>query len=287
MGDHEHFRSRAIQSHFSQFGQSGSQVSLENRAGEFVIKKTASPGGESRLLAQYEKQMGFQTYSDLGIPKIIDRWNNNSFSMEYVSSVTLGTFSQSASHLDWKKAADTIVNFLRQNINDSSSSGETIAEQEGFRLKATNLKNQLNLPQDLAQAHCLKEITSLARNLPFRLGANHGDLSFENILISTRDQSVWLVDFLDSPMQTPLIDAGRLLIDCEHGWWFSGAKHSVMEAIASQYLSSEIRKLFQTFGVSDAELDFYKLFAAIRILPYTSAPVRRAKLLAIINRTTD
>lgn len=268
--------------HLTRFGQSGSRVSLHLEAGKTVIQKTAPEGGEVRLFAQFEKQRSFPTHLMIQIPKILGDWSGNSFQMEYVSSSTLGTFSQVASHTEWKAVADKIVAFLRLLVEQATESGESLSQHPGLRAKLEGLQRQITLPKDSVQAKAILRLELASELIPFRFGINHGDFSYENILIAKKDQKVWLVDFLDSPIETPLIDVGRLLIDCEHGWWFSSSPNSVSEEFAGNYLSQGIRVMTEELGITSEELNFFKVLAALRVLPYTTAPIRRSKLLSII-----
>ena len=52
------------------------------------------------------------------------------------------------------------------------------------------------------------------------MGISHGDLTFSNILIDDHKDSICLIDFLDSFIETPLFDIVKIRQDTKFLWTF-------------------------------------------------------------------
>ena len=104
-------------------------------------------------------------------------------------------------------------------------------------------------------------------------GWNHGDFSFENILISRESEEVYVIDFLDSTVETPLIDLGRLYLDLSLGWWNSSNR---INEFSDQllFLKASTESIATKKKIDLKVLNLFSFLAVLRILPYTKNPVR-------------
>jgi len=264
------------------YGQSGDLVHYEIREGKVVVTKRAG-GDTTRLYAQFLKQSNFRSSVHIRVPQIIIPWNGNSFTMEYVPSIPLGKFFQTASVSEVTNCGNKIVDFIKDLVAKSTISNVPLNQDLNFLEKVKNMQNSLNESHHKIIKCALGILESWASSFPQIIGPNHGDFSFENILINPRSSEVWLVDFLDSPIESPLLDVGRILIDSEHGWWGSGIYPSASEKIAGNSLGLRIRTECELMGITSSQLSFFKMFTAMRIIPYTTNPIRMAILLNLIN----
>ena len=209
--------------------------------------------------------------------------------MEYIPSITLGEFARQASYSEWQKSVESLTDLLAATFKSSTVTGTSLFEHDSFvsKLKSMHQNPGLGESQRKMLNRALEMTFNYAQDTPLRLGPNHGDLSYENILVHQRSKAIYLVDFLPSPFESPVIDAGRLLIDAEHGWWFSGATQTSTEVSSGMYLAKRVRSSLGKLGVGTREIDVFKCLGALRILPYTVNPVRRAKLLSVLNSIID
>jgi hypothetical protein len=117
-------------------------------------------------------------------------------------------------------------------------------------------------------------------------GWNHGDFSFENILISRHLQEVYTIDFLDSPVETPLIDLGRLYLDLSLGWWNSNNK---INEFSDQVLllKDSIESVVIKNRLDLKILNLFTFLAALRVMPYTKNPIRLGYLKSYFNDKKD
>lgn len=262
-------------------GQSGDLVEIIQGSEHTVVRKTAKSDSK-KLKLQYEKQLAYNN-AFLSTPRITKQWDSDKFEMEYVPGIALGSYLSFASHIELKNCVSKISNGLVLNLRDSFREREPLSENKEFNNKLRDLKES-NLDSSRIQIRKgLKTLEIYSRQIKILSGANHGDYSFENILVNTNTGKIWLIDFLPSPIESPLIDVGRILIDAEHGWWKSGIQQSATQILAGQFLAGHIRDLLVRHEIPEREISFFKIVAVLRILPYTHAPIRKSLLLAALD----
>lgn len=266
-----------------ELGQSGDSVSLELLDGKIVVSKK-SMTSESRLYQQYLKQVEFDHMSDFIVPKVCKPWDGSGFCMEYVSGKPLGQVLGNASITDVESISKMISVYLQNLIASSVRSIAPIDSNLAFKSKVKSMREALSSSRyELVQkALTILDLESI--RVPQLIGPNHGDFSFENVLINQNSGEAWLVDFLDSPIETPLIDISRVLIDMEHGWWGSGLYPSASEKLSSIYMADVLRSTCYNNGIDPLEISFFKLFTAVRLVPYTKNPLRMSILIDLISQ---
>ena len=266
-----------------ELGQSGDSVSLELLDGKIVVSKK-SMTSESRLYQQYLKQVEFDHMSDFIVPRVCKPWDGSGFCMEYVSGKPLGQVLGNASITEVESIAKMIAAYLQNLIASSVRSIDPIDSNLAFKTKVKSMREALSSSRyELVQkALTILDLESI--RVPQLIGPNHGDFSFENVLINQNSGEAWLVDFLDSPIETPLIDISRVLIDMEHGWWGSGLYPSASEKLSSIYMADVLRSTCYNNGIDPLEISFFKLFTAVRLVPYTKNPLRMSILIDLISQ---
>jgi thiamine kinase-like enzyme len=96
----------------------------------------------------------------------------------------------------------------------------------------------------------------------------HGDLTFENILVS-HTKELYFIDFLDSFIDSPYIDMGKINQEL-HLYW--SARHSnPSAALLIKY--EKLAKMFKAYcasnNVDKYTLAYFSIITLLRILPYT------------------
>ena len=252
-------------------GQSGARVILEERDHRVIVRKIST---DSRGAAQQDKQERAATWSShVSIPRVLDPWDGHSFTMEYVAGEPLGEFLRFASLAECSEVVGALTGFIQDNWGTNHDP----ALQAALSEKVAELRTRIRPGEDLAH----RALAALDRSIPGLVipgGENHGDLSFENVIISPGTPHAWLIDFLDSPLDSPLIDVGRVLIDAEHGWWMSARRATAAEMLGGRALGTAMRDLCNRQDVSADAIAAFKLLAAARILPYSRNPFRIAVL---------
>lgn len=257
-------------------GQSGDQVNLlRDESGILAVQKRAgSP--KSNLGGQAKKLLNFPTSKHVQVPKIVSPWDGQAYSMEYIPSRVLGDFLHIASHKEVHVLGESILGFIAEQLSASNGSSRLVGESDLFGEKIEQLSEAHK-----SNEHRMKAVDRLQRDaldIPLVAGFNHGDFSFENILIERQTCKVWLIDPITSPIESPLIDLGRFLLDLEHGWWPTFRNEKGSEKVARNILLNSLKSFTEQWGIDNRSLAFFKRLAALRILPYTK-DVGRAALL--------
>lgn len=253
-------------------GQSGAHITVEERNGRRIVRKTSD---SPRCATQEAKQrLAHDTVRAVSVPGVIDPWDGHSFTMEYVPGLPLGQFLQVGSLVECQGICASLAEFIDENWAHDG----TVAAHDGLHEKLADLRT--GTPHhDLLGSAAINALAAALPGMALPAGGNHGDLSFENVLVTPRDGRVWCIDFLDSPVETPLIDVGRLLVDADHGWWRTAHRAGGSETVGRRLLAAAIRGLCTRRGVTPREVAAMKVLAALRIRPYTVDPFR----LAILN----
>ncbi len=257
-------------------GQSGDEVSLtRDESGNLSVRKSAG-SSKSRLGDQAQKLIDFPSSKRVQVPKIVSPWDGRAFSMQYIPSRVLGDFLAVASHKEVNAIGDALMGFIAEQLATSDRSSGVVGESDVFIDKIEQLRN-VHQENEL-RLRAVARLHKISREIPMIFGFNHGDFSFENILIERQTNKVWLIDPITSPVESPLIDLGRYLLDLEHGWWPTFRTEKGSEKVARSILLNSVTNFTEQWGIDQVSLRFFKQLAALRILPYTRN-VGRAALL--------
>jgi hypothetical protein len=75
-----------------------------------------------------------------------------------------------------------------------------------------------------------------------------------------------------------MIDLGRFWLDLNYGWWGNKFSPSAVWKINNEVLRDNFLELILALKIPLPSLYYFTLLASLRILPYTSNPVRLAHL---------
>lgn len=195
-------------------GHSGCVISLmETEAGRLFVRKTAGTTDYNhRLERQCEKQKRF-VHSVLRTPKIYEQGYVDGlfyFDMEYVKGITLCEYIKTIEVASLRQVVDVFAYMFTGADADADA-----ATNEVFKAKVLDLEHQI----DLTQNSILNEACAKLKNYDwsnFSLSMCHGDLTFENIIVS--NDNLYLIDFLDSFYDSVYIDLGKMLQDLIALW---------------------------------------------------------------------
>ena len=205
-------------------GLSGCQILIHKHNGEFFItKKSASISYNKRLVKQCEKQSQFK--SDLenisAVPVSDSAYGEDglfSFKMKYINHLNFYMFLNTCSADDFKIMANDLVSFLDKNLKEA---------QEKLVPKTVFINKFESVQKSLSQNSQFKEqfdffsnyLKSLPDLIKIPMGYCHGDFTFDNMLFSRRRMQILLIDFLDSFIDSPLIDIVKLRQDVRYKWY--------------------------------------------------------------------
>lgn len=266
-------------------GQSKSSISVESGKFGLQLKKIFPDAirGHKQYLKHLEALKLSGNYS-FSVPKILSEFIDGSYSMQYMHSVPLGVGLDSMSLEEVKEVTDKLLKYFEKSFTNE------------VKEKNTNvglLKNKLD---DLSiSPYCKDSLYSKALNflrnsLPdvgFPDGWNHGDLSLDNILIDYENFNIIFIDFLNSPFDSPIIDLGRILLDLKYGWWKNNLNPSLTWVANSKFISKQVVNAGVGFGIPRSTIDYFIIFAALRVIPYTANPTRMAYLKNAIYQSME
>jgi hypothetical protein len=225
-------------------------------AGATVIKRAIDYPRE-RLFNQANKQAKFYYYNstkDIIIPKVLD-YTRNSFSMEFIQHIDIITFLGRASKLEIERFVDILIDFIEQ----------CLAQCQIRAIHTDLIKKKYNSVKPdnrLDFTFC-----SLPREITIPHGMCHGDLTFSNVLY--HNGKVVLIDFLDSFIETPLMDISKIWQDTKHNWtiFHNNLTDSTRIQTVFQYINDRIYDRFHR----EEWFIYCYMFEALtlmRILPY-------------------
>ena len=262
-------------------GRSGCRLEVMKSDDHVIIKKhSSSISYNNRLIKQAEKQQQF--FQNLppeprfSTARVIDVQPSEnslaSFTMPYLFSEKYSDYLEKISFSDLKILLHDIINYLSQNIRESKYE---VVDGGIITSKVEELKISLQRNIQMGDSRFLWEVINfLEKNVPtdpLPIGTCHGDLTFSNILFS--DSKIYFLDFLDSFIESPIIDIVKLRQDTCFKW-------SIM--LESQMPVHKKNKIIQTFDYLDNEIaafcdnelgmkkwyNYLQVFNLVRIFPY-------------------
>jgi predicted Ser/Thr protein kinase len=206
--------------HIELKGHSGCKIHLMNSDGNkpFVRKISKSIEYNERLKHQSEKQRKHQSLCSRQ-PEIYSEGFMDGlyyFDMEYIRGVSIASLLESCTVDQIKTISSFLIGIIKESMNTSTVEGNAKIAVE-LKLKAIALslghvKNRKNINKAI-------DILSNHDWLAIPHSVCHGDLTFENILISN-DKKIYLIDFLKTFYDTWIRDVSKIMSDLLVGWSF-------------------------------------------------------------------
>ena len=245
-------------------GHSGCKISVCDGSIKKTTQGTNYP--ENRLVLQIKKQKFFNSCSinkNIIVPKILREDFDNGYSvfMEYFPFSNIIQYLHRAGKSDLDFLFKNICKFIDFCLSKCSytkldpeiiiSKFDSIAKPHPF-----SLRNKLR--------------TYLNEEVIIPTGLCHGDLTLSNILLKQDLYQIVLIDFLDSFVESPIVDIAKIRQDTKHGWssFIYTEKHDKIKTkLSLQYLDEKLVNYFSNFEF----FKHYKLFQfmnLLRILPY-------------------
>lgn len=235
-------------------GHSGCQIDVVREGGLlFVYKSSGDPKYLDRLVRQAEKQRqaAIPELQHIRVPKIhsIDRTDSTvKVKMDYVYSKNFVEFFEQAGFEQVDYLIEALKMYLEREIKDSplTTVKREIVTDKFEDVKEKTLSNK-HLAGDKEIVRILEDSQLIFDNLTDMLlpvGYCHGDLTFSNVLFN--GNNYYLIDFLDSFIESPLLDIVKIRQDTAWLW----------SQLMYVHPCDNIR-LRIAFGKIDRELDAY------------------------------
>lgn len=111
--------------------------------------------------------------------------------------------------------------------------------------------------------------SSIPAQIEIPMGKCHGDLTFSNILFN--GNNYYLIDFLDSFLESPLLDLVKIRQDSQYEWsrlMYEGEVDLVRLSIISQKIDKEIDTFYSQYQWYRDYYHVFQLMNFLRILQY-------------------
>jgi len=231
-------------------GNSGCSIHLMSGDSLFVRKTATSTAYSERLEQQCTKQRQFHS-SILKTPKVITYGYNSGhfyFDMEYVVGVKLSDYIYQNSISQVYPKLDAILEFIKANNTIEHQSTQTPIKE---KLQSIQAHTEMRLAYESFEVD----------NVP--VSYCHGDLTLENVIVAG-DGSLYVIDFLDSYINSRLMDYSKLMQDLYLLWsWRSQTNVPLTKVVLlrdhlkESIDSVEFEKSYQLMRIN-----------LLRILPY-------------------
>lgn len=261
-------------------GHSGCQIDVINENdGVFVYKSTAAPKYLKRLALQAAKQQkaGTVEYQHIRVPRIYSLKQTDKqtvVKMQYVYSKNFIEFFEQAGFEQVEYLVGALKYFIEYEVSNSSL--QTISASI-FRDKFADIRRKVvcnplfvNNGEIEWVLDKSQEIFDKMNNLKIPIGICHGDLTFSNILFN--GNNYYLIDFLDSFIETPLQDIVKIRQDTSYRWsqlMYTKPYDAVRLKIICDKIDSEIDGYFrEKYDWYSVNYHVLQLMNILRILPY-------------------
>jgi aminoglycoside phosphotransferase len=260
-------------------GRSGCRVELLEREGDVVVRKySGSPSYNNRLMLQAAKQQSFRDGGGIGgfdCPAVLRHHDGGGdglawYEMEYVHAERYSDYLERMSVEQLKGIAQQLIAYFDRT---RSSSKVECPDRSIFENKLLELRARIKLTPSL-DGKTIKDVfdfLSAPPNEKLYVGFCHGDFTLSNILFT--HERLYLIDFLDTFIESPLQDIVKLRQDTCHRW---------IMMIDQELPLHRLNKMSQIFGYIDRLMidyieedkvlrNWYRYFQAFnlaRILPY-------------------
>ena len=265
-------------------GHSGCQIDVVREGRElFVYKSSRDPKYLDRLTLQAEKQKAaaIPELQHIRVPKVHEIVRTDelvSVKMDYVYSRNFVEFFEQAGFEQVNYLIEALIKYLELEIEQSrlTTVKREIVTEKFEDVKKKTLSNK-HLEGDEEIEDILSESQKIFDELPDMLipvGICHGDLTFSNILFN--GNNYYLIDFLDSFIESPLLDIVKLRQDTAWLWSQLMYVHpfdTIRLRIAFNKIDKELDNYFR--GKYEWYVRYYKplqLMNFLRILQYAHEP---------------
>jgi hypothetical protein len=255
---------------------------LEVLSSSTIRKYSSNENYNQRLTIQIDKQNLFSKYifTNIDTPKIIQKYEDKLiyFDMEYIVGCNYYEYFSVTSSTGIQKIFNFLDEYFQFLIYNSHQYKEKVVKDK-IENKLLSFKNEQYTPLIQFVLNYLNNI-----NLDIKKSFCHGDLTISNILF--HHKKVYLIDFLDSYLDTFLLDLVKLKQDLHYHWILEINNQKNLRIVQCfnivwKYIETKYAKYLNT----DA---FYilELINFLRIEPYLTNNNQRIILNNIIKKTS-
>lgn len=254
-------------------GLSGCKLHLIDSV--LVRKSSPNLNYNKRLESQMNKQKSFNipSLSEVKTPIVYNSGYINDlfyFDMEYINGQQPLDIFISGTKMEIKNISNNIENYFDCLFYSLSPSVQIEIEIDHFKL--SNRKKLISLYEKSNYGNFITYLINIIDNIEcvnFRISNCHGDFTIANMIYC--DNSLYLLDFLDSYIESPIIDLVKLKQDLYHNWLLLNSNYSNQESFraiqTSLYLWEIISHKYSEY-IDTLEFRIIEAINFLRIEPY-------------------
>lgn len=249
----------------------------------YICKYSRNIEDSNRLSKQIEKQILHSKLFKFKIPKIIYSSNiineKQYFLMEYMNkhidiltyiSTNISTYIDNL-YNSVKNIIDKYIdNCIYKKINSDMLKNKIISVKSNINNISKILTKNDNYILDSVFKFIDNNIEAVC-NIDIPLGFCHGDLTLSNILIDNTTGELCLIDFLDSFIESPLMDIVKIRQDTKFYWTLMLYNVNVDKTkikIVMKRLDELINKNYSNYLFYREVYTFFEILNILRILQY-------------------
>lgn len=259
-------------------GHSGCQVEIKSDdRGLFIQKSTYDKNYLKRLTLQAEKQINASKieYQYVRVPKIfsVEKTDMSTIiKMEYVYSKNFMEHFEQSGFEQIKYFIKALCLFIEKEIQVSKiekRSNEVFIKK--WNSVESCIKNNPHIKDSRARLllEKISDFFSTIDEIEIPYGICHGDLTFSNILFN--GNNYYLIDFLDSFIESPLIDIVKIRQDSKFEWsqlMYTKPYDKIRLKIISQKIDEQIDSYFCKYEWYKKYYIPFQIMNLLRVLQY-------------------
>lgn len=280
-------------------GHSGCQIDVASEdSGIYVYKSTADPKYLRRLALQAKKQRAAaeDEYQHIRVPQIFELQENADttiIKMQYVYSKNFIEFFEQAGFEQVDYLIGALEYFVEHEISkcELQKVAPKILQDKFAEIKGKCLTNPLYEGNEviLSILNRSEQVFNSLPELTMPIGICHGDLTFSNILFN--GNNYYLIDFLDSFIETPLQDIVKIRQDTQFRWsqlMYTKPYDATRLRIVCDKIDHEIHQYFtRKYQWYSDNYSVVQLMNILRILPYAKEEKVVQYLVDVLNQLLD
>lgn len=260
-------------------GNSGCSINIVEHDNKLTVhKSTFDSNYVQRLVTQAYKQKNAVLTSNIEVPKI------HSVSVSDSSATIVMDYIHAKNFVDFieQSPISAIDDFTKSIIayidNEIKSSHEETIRSNVFTDKIDSIEHNSKKNSFITNKtfDLLKEASKVFKhlgNIKLPVGICHGDLTLSNILFSSN--KYYLIDFLDSFIETPIQDIVKLRQDTSLLWslqMYDKSYDNIRIKTVLDYIDDAINYHFSTTcEYYKSYYDYIQLINILRIVPYAKS----------------
>ena len=280
-------------------GHSGCQIDVvSEESGIYVYKSTAAPKYLKRLALQAKKQRAAaeDEYQHIRVPKIFElreSADTTIIKMQCVYSKNFIEFFEQAGFEQVDYLIGALEYFVEHEISkcELQKVAPKIFQDKFAEIKGKCLTNPLYEGNEviLSILNRSEQVFNSLPELTMPIGICHGDLTFSNILFN--GNNYYLIDFLDSFIETPLQDIVKIRQDTQFRWsqlMYTKPYDATRLRIVCDKIDHEIHQYFtRKYQWYSDNYSVVQLMNILRILPYAKEEKVVQYLVDVLNQLLD